>query len=75
MLIIFLIILAVILVIVLVVAVIGLMHRRQRGRTLSNSTRYNDPSVTNRENQPDQRTGSISDGTRGRDTMRTSKRE
>ncbi len=50
MLIIFLIILAVILVIVLVIAGIGLMRRSQRGRTLSNSTRYNDPSVMDREN-------------------------
>jgi flagellar basal body-associated protein FliL len=59
MLIIFLIILAVILVIVLVVAGIGLTHRRQRGRTLANSTRYNDPSATKRENDLDQGANSI----------------
>jgi Flp pilus assembly protein TadB len=72
MLIIFLIVLAVILVIVLVVAVIGLRHRRQRGRTLANSTRYNDPAVTNRENYPDQGTNSMSQDA---DAMRTAERE
>ncbi len=75
MLIIFLIILAVILVIVLVIAGIGLIHRRQRGRMLSNSTRYNDPSVMNRENDPDQGANSNSQGTRDRDPLRTPDRE
>jgi hypothetical protein len=59
MLIIFLIVLAVILVIVLVIAGIGLTHRHQSGRTLANSTRYNDPSVTNRENNSDMGASSI----------------
>jgi hypothetical protein len=49
-LIIFLIVLAAIFVTVLIVAGIGLMHRRQRGRTLTNSARYDDSSAPRFEN-------------------------